>query len=427
VLSTPDELSRVLEAVVAKDSSPFRQQAFAYLARHDPSVRLARALHARLPPPLRRRLVEAYGWAAAARTAAPTGSAPVITAGRYRNERRQFDRLAADASLAVGAVVLDGNPTSWLGTLKLLGDPEARARMAHEVGQHDDFLVACRVAEAVGCWLRLRGQLPPGARVALVSSDTNPYAVALIAAAREAGLRIAYVNHGHLPESPPPLDVDLAILDGEALLDVYRRAGPVDAEVVFRGSEGESRPLDLDRLEPGLRLGVFASLLVDWSTLGRTIEQLREATQARSVLLRLHPNRTILDPRWGDHVQLRLADRLSEGARPLLDDADDCDLVVAGNSSCHLTVLKAGTPTVQVPGLDLVPHDFYRFLQERIVPWVDHAEALNPTALRDFFDGGWGGRFARFDGGAPDATGDGAQRAAQALRTLAGLPAEEPS
>ncbi|MCP4872121.1 MAG: hypothetical protein GY898_25730 [Proteobacteria bacterium] len=419
-MTQSEELTRGLEAVAAKDSAPFRQHAFAYLARHDPRVRLARAVHGALPKALRHGLIQAYGWASAARTAPPRGPAPVAAAGRYRNERRQFDRLARDADVGIEAVDLEAGPAAWLSALTLLGDAEARRVMAVAT-DHDDFLVACRSAETVGRWLQLRGRLPASTRAVLVSSDTNPYAVALMAAAREAGLKVAYVNHGHLPEGPPPLDVDLAILDGEALLDVYRRAGPVSAEVVFRGSEGSYRPLHLEGLKPGLKVGVFASLLVDWPTLERTIEQVREATEASSVLLRLHPNQTIRDPDWASHVSLRLEDRVSDGGRSILNDAEACDLVVAGNSSCHLSLLKYGTPTLQVPDLDLVPHDFYRFLQDHVVPWEEDASAVSLDRVRGFFEDGWKARFARYDAGYPDTDGEGARRAAEALRQLAGL------
>jgi len=419
----PDPLADGLRAVVAKDSAPFRQAAFAYLAGHDPRVRAARAVHRALPPALRAGLVQAYGWVAAARTAPPLPGPLVLSAGRYRNERRQFERLAADADVGIAAVDLDAGPSAWRHALELLRDTDARALMARQ-GEHDDFLVACRAAETVGRWLALRRRLPRSARAVLVSSDTNPYAVALIAAAREAGLKVAYVNHGHLPEDPPPLDVDLAILDGEALLDVYRRAGPVSAEVVFRGSEGAYRPLALEALKPGLRLGVFASLLVDWSALARTIEQVRAATEASSVLLRLHPNQTIRDPAWGSHLALRLEDRVSDGGRVLLEDAATCDLVIAGNSSCHLTLLKYGTPTLQVPDLDLVPHDFYRFLQDRVVPWEEDAAGVDLDRVRGFFEDGWGPRFERYDAGYPDASDAGPRRAAGALRRLVGLDEE---
>ena len=418
------ELDRVLAAVRAKDEAPFRQHAFDYLAGHNRAVAVARGVHRALPRRLRTALVAAYGAAAAVRTAPPP-PAPVVSAVRYRNERRQVDQLATDGELGIATVELDAGPRSWAAAARALMASDAR-RALRAAASDADFLVACRLAESVGRFVALRGRLPPQARVALVSSDTNPYAVALVAAAREAGLKVAFVNHGHLPEGPPPLDVDLAILDGEALLDVYRRAGPVRADVVFRGSEGEYRPLCTAGLKSGLRLGVFASLLVDWRQLGRRIEQLRAATEASSILLRLHPNTTIRDPDWAAHVDLRPADRVSDGARVLLADAADCDLVVAGNSSCHLSVLKHGVPTVQVPDLDVVPHDFYRFRIDRIVPFVDDPNALDLAGITAFYGGDWPDRFALYDAGYPGRDNAARRDAADALRRLAGLPERAP-
>jgi hypothetical protein len=51
-----------------------------------------------------------------------------------------------------------------------------------------------------------------------------------------------------------------------------------------------------------------------------------------------------------------------------------------------------------LPGLDIVPHDFYGFLARRVVPEVPAIEALSPSKLAAFFrEPDWERRFAEYD------------------------------
>lgn len=419
-------LHQVLARVAHKDGAPFRQHAFAYLASRRAPVRLAVGLHRALPRPLARGMVSAFGWASALKTDLPPKPADIVTAGLYRNEERQFAALRRGMPGVHYLAVDLGRPAltrgrTWGRALRALASAEAHRTM-RAAASGDDFLVAARRAETVGHWLGLRGSLErTGARAVLVSSDTNPYACALIARAREAGLRVAFVNHGHIPaDGMPPLDVDLAILDGEALLDVYRTAGPVTADVVFRGSEGSYRPMRTDGLRGGApTVGIFASLLVDWARLGGMLPALRTALGAARFVLRLHPNQAIRDPDWRRHVPLQPDDVVSEGDRVLLDDAARCDLVIAGNSSCHLSVLKHGVPALYLPGLDDVPHDFYRMLELGILASAESPADADPAAIAAFYeDEAWADRFTHFDAAYPGRDAELAARAADALRGL---------
>lgn len=89
---------------------------------------------------------------------------------------------------------------------------------------------------------------------------------------------------------------------------------------------------------------------------------------------------------------------VSDGERVLTEDAARCDLVVSGNSSAHLSVLKAGVPTAYVAGLDLLSDDYYGFVAQGIVP-----QSLDPEAVGRFYaEPGWVERFRRFDAAYPD-------------------------
>lgn len=437
-------LARAARVVAFKDRQPFRQAMFAYLAGHRRTVSAVLAAYRPVQgTPLSTLAIAGYGVIAFLGLDAPDADADLWSVAAYRNEERQFEFVQRAApELRVAAMRLRPRPT--LRTLRataaaagaIVRRPSRLGPLWRTVERHDrrdGFLVACRVASTLGYYLRAHRELASahgqGVRAVLVSSDSNPYAMGVAAAARALGRRVVYITHGHLPEGPPPLDVDLALLDGPALRRVYERAGPVRGLVVFKGAEGELRPMREKRPPSrGLVVGVFASILVDWPSFWARVLEIEAALKPERLIVRLHPNTVIRDP-----AALRLKPTLrhleiSGGESILTEDAAACDLVVAGNSSCHLTVLRFGVPSVYVPGLDTVPHDFYRFLEDGLIPWVTRAGELDYDAITRFYDApDWPRRFADYDPAytipgeappAPSAVGEGAVR--QALLSLLG-------
>ena len=413
-------LERACAIVARKDVQPLRRALFARKAQRDAAIRAALAVWARLPTrEARVAFVSLYGAHAHAQVRWPARDALVLAVHAYRNEERQLRALAAlDPRLDVASITLATPRASALarGALAI-----RRARSVLASYADGDFLVAARVAATAGSFLRMDEALARStARAVWVSSDGNPYAVALARAAASRGIRTCFVTHGHVAEGPEPLDFDLAILDGEVVREVYARSGPIRGRVVLRGTEGAARPMCVTRLEGGIEtLGVLASILVDYARLGDTIRRLRESLRPRRVLLRLHPNLEMRDPHW--RRALASPDVVvSDGGRTLEEDLDASDLVVAGNSSVHLGALKRGVPSAYDPRLDDAPDDYYRFVEMGIVPRL--ASELSPSAscasLRAFFeDPQWAARFARFDAGYLDPEAR-AREVREALREL---------
>ena len=443
-------LVRAARVVAFKDRQPFRQAMFAYLAGHRRTVSAVLAAYAPIQgTSLSTLAISGYGLLAWLGLDAPDEDAELWSVAAYRNEERQFEFVRRAApQLRVAAMRLRPRPTrrtlraAALAGVAIARRPGRLAPLWRTVQRHDrrdGFLVACRVASTLGYYLRARSELESdhGRRVqaVLVSSDSNPYAVGVAAAARALGRRVVYITHGHLPEGPPTLDVDLAFLDGPALLRVYERAGPVRGKVVFKGAEGELRPMRARRptLSPrGLVVGVFASILVDWRSFWARVVEIEAALKPARLIVRLHPNTVIRDPAalhgkpTLDHLSI------SSGETILTDDAAACDLVIAGNSSCHLTVLRFGVPSVYVPGLDTVPHDFYRFLQDGLIPSVTSATKLDYDGIVDFYASPqWPGRFAEYDpaypiAGSPPPADVGERAVRSALLDLLDAPEPRP-
>lgn len=398
-------LEEAVEVVAFKDAQAFRQSVFDHVARLQRPVRWARALHRALPFDwARAAFVSLYGVQAYLAVAPPrSGSAPWGLA-RYRNEGRQLAWLERATGVSIARVGLGPKALLGLGGLAALGRELARpgrvVRGLDLVRRHErgDFLVSARVASTVGYYARLLRELPEGCRAVVVSSDSNPYAMAAWGAARRRGIPIVYITHGHIPEGPPALRFDLSLLDGPAVLAVYERGGGVEGEVAFKGAEGtrgDMQTAPLRETRP-FRVGVFLSLVVDWGGVNALLDALAADPRVGSVLLRLHPNEQVRDAPAGLAARPKL--EVSGGETILTDDARRCDLVIAGESSCHLTLLKLGVPTVHLPGLDRVPADFYRFLAERVVCGASELAEVSFPAVADFYDDpDWARRFARFD------------------------------
>lgn len=407
-------LESAIAIVAQKDAGAFRRQIFAELARRKWVIRTVIAVHRLLGRSwLSTLLVSLYGLKSFVAVSMPSTHGTILTTHKYRNEERQLDYLNSLAPadmfgrIGLGLAALF-NPLNWgavLGGVVRCTGGFRYLRLVHQYNQTGDFLVACRVASTAGYFIRFQRLLNgTSARATLVTSDSNPYAMGLSYAGRSLGLKSLYITHGHIPDGPPALDFDLSILDGAAVLDVYRESGPAQGRVVYKGAEGQYRPMDVSGLQKDepLTLGVFTSLVVDWDKFSTVFESLQTLLQPGKVILRLHPNQIMRDP-----AALKIAERwdnveLSLGEHVLNADAARCDLVVVGGSSCHLSVLKHGVPTLSVPELDDVPVDFYRFIGRGIVLHVDDSTQLTLEEVAAFYSNpDWVARFHVFDAAYP--------------------------
>lgn len=398
-LSRPLDASllRALRVVERADSHASRRMLFDRLAAWRRDVQLARWL---THGPLRGTwistlLVAAFG-AFSARSCWAAPRRHVWGLASHANDQRQIDYVAS----CIGTERVGSGWGNPIAALPLLRPRRVQryARCVHHLSRRHGFLVACRLSSALACALAAdRALARSGVRAVLVSSDYDAPAVGLTWAARRRSLATLYVSHAPPHALSPPLHFDLAILDGEAALAAYAAKGTVRAQCVFKGIEGETRPLDPEAPgRPHPTIGFFMPKEVLWPAFLRMLDEAGRLEPARMVV-RWHPNMMEAPPRLAD---VESSPRGSSAA----DDARRCDWVVADeNSSVQLAVLKAGVPVVPVRGLALVPPedaDLYGLVKDGVVPPpLDSLADLDATALAAFYAGGWRDRLARFDGG----------------------------
>jgi hypothetical protein len=405
-------LLKAVRIVIRADSDPVRQALFSILKKTNVAVyaacwvrdRLGRSWASSL-------LVSAYGLKSLLALAAASGpKRQIVAIAVHANARQQIERFASACGPGcVGKIRTGLSAIARWATLHqfvrvLLGGRHTLTglRVIHAVNRRHDFLVSCRVASALGCYVRARAIL--GAqrpRAVLVSSDSNPEEVALTAAARTLCLPTIFVSHAYTTSVSPPLNFSLSVLEGAAAVDAHLRKGPIKGDIFLGGVDGESRPMVPLRLNTARPVvGIFPPKVVAWPTLVAIIADCRRL-QARQLIIRWHPS-ALERPRLAQLLHDTSDIVETAPTESLTDVALRCDWVIAdADSNVHLPVLKLGIPTIAVASFGVLKDgflDLYGFVGDGIIPPpVRSVGVMRASAAVGFYSDHWAERFRRYD------------------------------
>lgn len=387
-----------LRPVILRDSDSFRQNIFSELKLRSPLVRFTESFYLHSPPALRAWLLLGYGLKSY--LDAPSLTKNVSCVYSYENERQRFEYL----KIAFAPRILDqcgtsnGQSTSEkiLNIFNSFKDLPRLLRLLRFISTRYDFLVSCRVSSTIFYYFWFHSEIKRKKPEAVfLSSEANPYAMALLWAARKYSIPSIYVPHGQISPNPPRHYFDLSLLDGEELKSTFEKNDPIRGQVIMKGTDGEFHPLCLDEVDSPGKVGIFLSVIYDPDQLAKAINEIHERFPDARILIRLHPNESVSSSEVLRRVK-SLPIEVSRG-RNLADDIRECGIIFCGNSGTHLEALRQGVPTVQVPGLDLFPHDTRKFLVNRVVPWFDNPASVTGTSLREFYDSQWEIRMRKYD------------------------------
>ncbi len=229
----------------------------------------------------------------------------------------------------------------------------------------------------------------------LVANDHSVTPMAFAAAARSMNIKTIYIQHAHITHVMPPLRFNTAILDGKCALDVYRKCGEIkNIDILYRGIEGVSNPMDVSSLSNNqkINVGIFINVCEE-ENLFNLINTLLENDRIENILIREHPAFPLKTSKsLPDKV------RLSQENKTLLEDAERCDLIIGGNSSFHLSVLKYGKPCILYNQLDYLEFDEYGFIKHDICYEMTDANEINLSNIADYYaNNAWQERFRYFD------------------------------
>ena len=233
-------------------------------------------------------------------------------------------------------------------------------------------------------------------KAVLVANDHSAIPLGFAEAARGLDIKTIYIQHAYITDDFPPLRFNLALLDGQCARDIYAAQGASQTSIVFRGLEGEERSMKTDVLIQGtpLTVGLFLNVFYE-EKLKNILMSLENHPGIQRIIVRAHPaypvNLSFLEcPKV----------ELSSREKTLWEDADACDVVIGGNSSFHLSVLKYGVPTLYYNDLDYVDYDDYNFVKNNICYEITSIRDLNFQKAAEFYaDPDWKKRFSYLDAG----------------------------
>jgi hypothetical protein len=314
-----------------------------------------------------------------------------VTVARLANEKRaigELMRLAPEQPW--NELAFDWHFNSFFNALPDLARTISKwrriARISRLVSRRYGAFRAYRVVELLFYYLRYIQLFANNMfQLAVISSHSNPHGIALNLAARRFGVPVLLITHG-MPITPiARLDYDLAIMECEASADVYRLAGCRLGQVVVKSRKRDYVPMANPRSPYAqLTIGIFLSKDPAEDQFGFLVRALLGDTRVNSVLVRPHPVNL-----WPGLARClaSVGDnrvRLSAGGSSI-DDARQCDFVIAGNSTVHVEAVVTGKPSCYVRGLDHAPYDVQSFVRDGLVYELECGGRFEPSEIMHFY------------------------------------------
>ena len=320
----------------------------------------------------------ALHWLRSARERVPVGA--VVAAVETRNQR---DALAPVAALLPEAVLVNleaesGLPfpslTAYLVATALWPLPWVRYATANRYVQRSYAHVFHHYWLTYGwypvarMWLR---RVRP--QIVLVANDHNMKTRTLAMAAHDEGIPTAYLQHASVTDKFPPLNFDLAFLDGRDALEKYAAIGPAPGAIFLVGPpkydafhEARNRSRSL------ARLGVCTNLLDPTDRVEAVCLELRRRHPDLPLVLRPHPGDSRPWAVWAAERGITFSDARTELSFAFLRHVD---AMVVSDSNIALEALLMNVAVIRYDFAERGV-DHYGFLARRVVIQADSLDAV---------------------------------------------------
>ena len=202
-------------------------------------------------------------------------------------------------------------------------------------------------------------------KVGVMSSHSNPHAIAFNLAARKSRVPVVLITHG-MPVTPvAKLFFDLALVHCEAARQTYMNEGCAMNHALIHGRKQNHRPMPTT-LPTSLSAGIFLCKDVNEETFRQLTQLLLTNKRIIKILVRPHPKNL-----WRElNIFLNSLDDariVTVGESSVWNDLDRVDLVFGGNSSVLIDAVVAGKPAVYVSNLDYGPDDMHQLVAAGLV------------------------------------------------------------
>lgn len=220
-------------------------------------------------------------------------------------------------------------------------------------------------------------------KAVVISNDHTPMSRVVIRTAQIQRVPVVYIPHAQVSEKFPPLSFDLSLLTGQAMLDTYRKAGPVKGRVELIGTPKLDEFRSLPTPSEYRTVGLCFNALDKMECVNQVYQAITQQLPHWRVLVRPHP--ACKEMAASLPSEANVSDPHSETAMEFLQRVE---VIIANNSSI---ALEAAVMKREIISFDLSqgggPSDYYGFIKHGLV-----FDAKSHQALID--------RLARIESGA---------------------------
>ncbi|WP_029917710.1 hypothetical protein [Pelobacter seleniigenes] len=239
----------------------------------------------------------------------------------------------------------------------------------------------------------IKGVKPKGV---IAHALLSPRGLSLITAAIKERIPSIFILHGACtPFTPdisyPTFPVDLHLLKSQASYDRIGIEADLAKRIVFYGLPGNEAPL---RSPPKTinRFGICLPYAVVLRDLNSLLDHVWETFSPGNIVIRFHPRDPLGKTYRRENVQISPKGETIQGF------AESCDLIIAGNTSAILDILKIGCPVIYVANLDSFGWDVYGFVKVGLVPGFSAFENITLRELGIvYLDNEWQNKMIYFD------------------------------
>ncbi len=323
---------------------------------------------------------------------------------RLGNERRAIEKLIPLApelgwtelrfgSLpnAAGFSILARNLRRWArGQARPYKSLRTVFRIARLLHRRHEFFKVLRVVELIGYYMRYREMFQNASfDLALMSSHSNPHAIAFNLAARRYCVPTVLITHGMPVRPVAKLSFELAVVHCEAARQTYQEEGCRLDHVLIHGRRQDHAAMPVGSPGRGLVVGIFLCKDVNEERLQALVDRLADDPRVSHFLIRPHPKNLWLglDAWIASRRELRVRRSFSGS---VFRDIQDSDIVLGGNSSVLIDAVTAGRPSGYVPSLDHGDPDLHAFVARGLIYPINQDLGFDLDEMQRFYQRpGW--------------------------------------
>ncbi len=280
-------------------------------------------------------------------------------------------------------------PKNWLAALRYIFIIPRLYRFARKCTDKLHFMPACRVFSTLAFYLRYKQIFAEiEAKGILIANHYSPECTALAAAALTKSIKIVYINHAHAPEKVVPIalpPVDLALFTSDTVLKklIAEEKRPINYNLIGYHQKKERLKLDLVG-NSKLTVGIFLTALTNKDRVRELVALWHKFIPSGRILIRPHPVELLKDnfsDLLKDFSMVEISAKTS-----LSNDIAKCNLVICGNTSAVIEILKGGCPVIYDGRLDQITYDYNGFVDKGLVLAVDTINEQTLSKVSRFYN-----------------------------------------